>query len=102
VLGIGYADGVPRQLSNQMEVLFNGQRLPQVGAITMDQLVIDATDCSSLELGSVVTLLGQNGDDEITPSHWSERCQTIPWEILCGFKHRLPRLHAVDESPRPH
>jgi alanine racemase len=102
VLGIGYADGVPRQLSNQMEVLFNGQRLPQVGAITMDQLVLDATDCSSLELGSVVTLLGPNGDDEITPGHWSERCQTIPWEILCGFKHRLPRLHADDESPGAH
>jgi alanine racemase len=102
VLGIGYADGVPRQLSNQMEVLFNGQRLPQVGAITMDQLVIDATDCSSLELGSVVTLLGPDGDDEITPGHWSERCQTIPWEILCGFKHRLPRLHADDESPGAH
>lgn len=102
VLGIGYADGVPRQLSNQMEVLFNGQRLPQVGAITMDQLVLDATDCSGLELGSVVTLLGPDGDDEITPGHWSERCQTIPWEILCGFKHRLPRLHADDESPGAH
>ena len=97
VLGIGYADGVPRQLSNQMEVLFNGQRLPQVGAITMDQLVLDATDCPNLEVGSVVTLLGHDGDEEITPGHWSERCQTIPWEILCGFKHRLPRLHADDE-----
>ena len=102
VLGIGYADGVPRQLSNQMEVLFNGQRLPQVGAITMDQLVLDATDCPSLEQGSVVTLLGHDGDDEITPGQWSERCQTIPWEILCGFKHRLPRLHADDESPGAH
>jgi len=102
VLGIGYADGVPRQLSNQMEVLFNGQRLPQVGAITMDQLVLDATDCPNLEVGSVVTLLGHDGDEEITPGHWSERCQTIPWEILCGFKHRLPRLHADDEGQGAH
>ena len=102
VVGIGYADGVPRQLSNQLEVLFQGQRIPQVGAITMDQLVLDASDCPALESGSVVTLLGPNGDDEITPGHWSELCQTIPWEILCGFKNRLPRLHAEDESPGAH
>lgn len=98
VVGIGYADGVPRQLSNQLEVLFEGQRLPQVGAITMDQLVLDATDCPALEVGSVVTLLGQEGDEQITPSDWSDRCQTIPWEILCGFKHRLPRLTATQAA----
>ncbi len=98
VVGIGYADGVPRQLSNQLEVLFHGQRLPQVGAITMDQLVLDATDCPALEVGSVVTLLGQDGDQQITPSDWSDRCQTIPWEILCGFKHRLPRLTAAQAA----
>jgi alanine racemase len=92
VVAIGYADGVPRQLSNRLEVLFQGQRLPQVGAITMDQLVLDATDCPQLDVGGVVTLLGRDGDQEILPSDWSERCQTIPWEILCGFKLRLPRL----------
>jgi alanine racemase len=104
VVGIGYADGVPRQLSNQLEVLFQGQRIPQVGAITMDQLVLDASDCPALESGSVVTLLGQDGDQQIRPSDWSERCQTIPWEILCGFKHRLPRLTAAQaawEGPTP-
>ena len=92
VVGIGYADGVPRQLSNKLDVLFEGQRLPQVGTITMDQLVLDATECPGLEVGSVVTMLGRDGTEEITPSDWSDRCGTIPWEILCGFKHRLPRL----------
>lgn len=96
VVGIGYADGVPRLLSGRMEALFADQRLPQVGAITMDQLMLDATHCPELEVGSVVTLLGReaSGGAEISPSVWSERCGTIPWEILCGFKHRLPRLHA--------
>jgi alanine racemase len=98
VVGIGYADGVPRQLSNQLEVLFHGQRLPQVGAITMDQLVLDVTDCPGLDVGSVVTLLGRDGDQQITPSDWSDRCQTIPWEILCGFKHRLPRLTSAQAA----
>ncbi len=98
VVGIGYADGVPRLLSNQLTVLFGGQHLPQVGAITMDQLVLDATDCPALEVGSVVTLLGRDGDQEIRPQAWSEHCGTIPWEILCGFKHRLPRLAAGSQA----
>lgn len=98
VVSIGYADGVPRQLSNRMDVLFDGQRLPQVGAITMDQLVIDATEAPRIEVGSLVTLLGEQGGESISPLDWSERCGTIPWEILCGFKHRLPRL-AVPPEP---
>jgi len=92
VVGIGYADGVPRLLSNRLEVLHGGHRLPQVGAITMDQLVIDATDAPDLETGAAVTLLGEDAGQRIDPHHWSEPCGTIPWEILCGFKHRLPRL----------
>jgi len=95
VVGIGYADGVPRLLSNTLEVLHRGQRIPQVGAITMDQLVLDATDAPGLDQGSVVTLLGRDGEACIDPLAWSEPCGTIPWEILCGFKHRLPRLPAT-------
>ena len=92
VVSIGYADGVPRLLSNRLQVLFGGQAVPQVGAITMDQLVLDATDAPALDVGAVVTLLGDDADARIDPQAWSEPCGTIPWEILCGFKHRLPRL----------
>jgi alanine racemase len=101
VVSIGYADGVPRQLSNRLEVLFEGRRLPQVGTITMDQLVIDATESPGLDVGSVVTLLGEQEGETITPGDWSERCGTIPWEILCGFKHRLPRLSQSDQVTGP-
>jgi alanine racemase len=101
VVSIGYADGVPRQLSDRMDVLFRGQRLPQVGSITMDQMVIDATDTPRLEVGAVVTLLGTHDDETIGPGEWSERCGTIPWEILCGFKHRLPRLALGEGATEP-
>jgi len=101
VVGIGYADGVPRLLSNRLQVLFRGCPVPQVGAITMDQLVLDATDVPALEAGSIVTLLGDDGDARIDPQAWSEPCGTIPWEILCGFKHRLPRLVEVDPATGP-
>lgn len=92
IVGIGYADGISRALSGRISAISNGQLLAQVGAITMDQLVLDATDQPDLESGSVVTLLGQDGDINISPQHWSDQCDLIPWEVLCGFKHRLPRL----------
>ena len=43
VVGIGYADGVPRHLSNQMQVLIRGEIIPQIGAITMDQIMLDVS-----------------------------------------------------------
>ena len=92
VVAIGYADGVSRCLSGQISVLHAGRRLPQVGAITMDQLVVDATDHPTLEVGDVVTLLGADGDAVIHPQEWAELSDSIPWEVLCSFKHRLPRL----------
>ncbi|MFM9110560.1 MAG: alanine racemase [Prochlorococcaceae cyanobacterium] len=100
VVAIGYADGVPRLLSNRLVVLHKGHRLPQVGAITMDQLVIDATTAPDLDVGAVVTLLGRSGSARVGPDDWSETIGTIPWEILCGFKHRLPRLGPGDATTR--
>jgi alanine racemase len=98
VVGIGYADGVVRSLSNRLEVLAHGQRLPQVGKITMDQLVIDATDCPALTAGDVVTLLGEASGGSIEACEWAELADTIPWEILCGFRQRLPRLPVGHEA----
>jgi alanine racemase len=97
VVGIGYADGVPRNLSNQLTGLIRGRRVRQLGAVTMDQLMIDVTDIPHLEAGEVVTLLGEDGRDRITADDWATTLGTISWEILCGFKHRLPRV-AVGQS----
>ena len=88
IVGIGYADGVPRRLSQQLEVLVAGQRLPQIGTITMDQIIVDVSKLPTVQVGDVVTLLGT----EITADDWAAQLDTISWEILCGFKDRLPRL----------
>ncbi|MGF1492297.1 MAG: alanine racemase [Microcoleaceae cyanobacterium] len=98
VVGIGYADGVPRNLSNQMQVLVQGQWAQQVGAITMDQLMIDVSPLPDLQVGEVVTLLGQDGEFSISAEDWAEQLGTISWEILCGFKHRLPRISEIREA----
>jgi alanine racemase len=92
ILGIGYADGVPRRLSQQLQVLIQGQRVPQIGNITMDQIILDITALPLVQVGDIVTLLGQSGSLQITADDWATQLETISWEILCGFKHRLPRL----------
>jgi alanine racemase len=99
VVGIGYADGVPRRLSNRMEVLVKGQRVPQVGTITMDQIMIDVTTVQA-NVGDVVTLIGSDGVEatgftqpqEITIQEWAEALGTISYEIACGFNQRLPKI----------
>jgi alanine racemase len=92
IVSIGYADGVPRNLSNQMQVLLRGEAVSQLGVITMDQIVIDVTDLADAAVGDVVTLLGQDGGDRrILAEEWSQLLDTIPYEIVCGFQQRLPR-----------
>jgi alanine racemase len=92
VVGIGYADGIPRNLSNKMQVLIRGQRVPQIGTITMDQLMLDVSALPDVGEGEVVTLLGTEGKEQISAEDWANQLNTISWEILCGFKHRLPRV----------
>jgi alanine racemase len=97
VVGIGYADGISRNLSNQMTAIVQGQLVPQIGAVTMDQLMLDVSQVPNLQEGEVVTLLGQDGKESISAEDWAEILGTISWEILCSFKHRLPRV-AVSRS----
>ncbi|MEQ8384931.1 MAG: alanine racemase [Coleofasciculus sp. A1-SPW-01] len=92
VVGIGYADGVPRNLSNKMTGLIRGQRVSQIGAITMDQLMFDVSNIPDLQVGEIVTLIGRDGDRQISADDWAISLNTISWEIICGFKHRLPRV----------
>ena len=92
VVGIGYADGIPRLLSNQMQVLVKNEYVRQIGAITMDQLMLDVSKIHDLKEGDIVTLIGGSLDHRLTADDWADRVGTISWEILCGFKHRLPRI----------
>jgi len=92
VLSIGYADGVPRNLSGKINVIHNDKLYPQVGSITMDQMMVDITGSSEIKVGSTMVLLGSDGDKTISPLDWARESNTIPWEILCSFKNRLPRV----------
>jgi len=92
VLSIGYADGVPRNLSGKINVIHNNKFYPQVGSITMDQMMVDITDSNEINVGSIMVLLGSDGDKTISLLEWARKSNTIPWEILCSFKNRLPKV----------
>jgi alanine racemase len=96
-VAIGYADGVPRGLSNRIKVAVHGQTVAQVGTITMDQCLIDVTHVPGVAVGDPVTILGK--EERTTADDWARALSTISWEILCGFKHRLPRLYVTQSEP---
>jgi len=92
VVGIGYADGVPRNLSGQLQAIARGRKVPQLGAVTMDQIIFDVSTVPEIAAGETVVLLGSAGGETISADDWAEQLGTISWEILCGFRHRLPRV----------
>jgi alanine racemase len=90
---IGYADGVSRSLSNKIYGIINGQKVRQIGNITMDQIVLDITDAKNVKKGDIVTLLGQDGNEFIAIDEWAHILGTINYEISCNLKFRLPRIY---------
>lgn len=97
VLTAGYGDGVPLALSNQGKVLVQGKVCPIIGRVTMDQTIIDLSDCPQGRVGDRATLIGRNGHCEITATEFSQSAGTIPWEALCSITKRVTRIYT---SPR--
>jgi len=90
-LPVGYADGYPRHVRGA-EVLLAGQRVPIVGAVCMDMLMIDVTDLPASALDGPVTLIGRDGVEEITVDQLARWAGTVSYEILCGISKRVPRV----------
>jgi alanine racemase len=92
---LGYGDGLRRCLSNKASILLNGIRYPMVGNICMDQFMVDIGRDPGY-VGDIVTIVGKEGDEEITIQELSHLAGTIPYEILCGFNDRLPRIFQTE------
>lgn len=90
-VGIGYADGIPRNLSNQNAVVkIKDHYATIIGRICMDQLVVDITECTDVRVGDIVTLLGEN--QNISAEEIASISGTITNELLCGLGSRLQRI----------
>lgn len=85
---LGYADGVPRLLSNNIFGTVKGKKVPQVGNITMDQMMFDVTGLD-VKTGDIITLLDENNSID----EWAKILNTINYELTCRLKVRLPRVY---------
>ena len=96
---IGYADGYSRLLIPGAKVIINGKFAPVVGRICMDQCMIDVTDIGPVKTGDEVIILGQSGGLKINADDYAQILGTINYEILCMFKHRIPKVYIKNSKP---
>ena len=95
---IGYADGYPRVLSNRGKVIINGQFAPILGRICMDQMTVDISNIENVDIGTDVTVIGQDGDLSITFDDIADMCNTISYEIMCNISIRMPRVYVKNNK----
>lgn len=92
-LPLGYAEGIDRALSNRGAALVGGRRCPIVGRVCMDMSMVDVTEVPGVHVGGRVTLLGRDGDAEISADDLAEWSGTIAYEVLARLPLHLPRTY---------
>ena len=92
VLPIGYADGYPKQMGRSAKVLIHGQKVPVLGAVSMDMVVLDVTDVKqAVNVGDEVVLLGPQHNELISLADFSSWSRQSEYEAICGISKRVPR-----------
>jgi alanine racemase len=90
-LRLGYADGYPRAVSSQAQMLLRGQKLRQIGRVCMDQVLLEVGDFDT-QVGELVTVFGTTG---ITADDVAVWAATNSYEILTGIGGRVERLYVA-------
>ena len=90
---VGYADGYPRALSSKGRVLIRGQYAPIIGRICMDQFMVDVTEIEGVSVMDDVTLIGTDGEHQISVEEIANITGTINYEIVCDISKRVPRVY---------
>ncbi|WJQ82241.1 serine racemase VanT catalytic subunit [Brevibacillus brevis] len=94
IVSIGYADGVPRMLSQVgATCLIRGKRRPIICFVCMDQLIVDISDMEEVQRGEVVTFIGRDHEEEITSEEMAQSCKTITNELVSRLGERVKRVY---------
>lgn len=88
----GYSDGYRRTMTNKVSALINGKKVKVLGRICMDQLMIDVTGIDNVCIGTKVTLIGKDGQEEITASDLAKVINTNHYDILSNISPRVDRI----------
>ncbi len=91
VLPVGYYDGYPRLASGKAHVLVNGKRCPVLGRVMMNHLIVDVTHAVTSEAPLVATLLGKDGEEQVSAEALAGWAQTIPYELVTRLGAHLAR-----------
>lgn len=91
---VGYGDGYPRSLSNKGYVLIKGYKVPIVGRVCMDQLMVDVTEIpEEIRTGDRVTLIGKDGNECITAEELGDLSGRFNYELMCDLGNRIARIY---------
>ena len=93
VVPLGYADGIPRALSNKGSFVVDGVRCPIVGRVAMNMTVVDITHAPKAHAASAVTLIGTDGEGSVTADDWAAWSDTINYEIVTRLPSTLSRIY---------
>jgi len=94
-LGIGYADGLLRSLSNKGHFLIRGKRVPLIGTVCMDMTMADVSNVSGVRVGDVATVFGRDGKAFLPVEEQAAKAGTISYELLCAVGERVPRVYVT-------
>lgn len=92
---LGYGEGIPRHASGRLSAAVNGHRVPIVGTVAMDQVVVDLGDLPA-KRGDIVTLFGPGDDGEPTAEEWAAAADTIGYEVVTRIGGRVARTYRGD------
>ena len=93
VISAGYADGLPRSLTNKGRVIVRGQFAPLVGTVSMDLTTADVTDIPGVAVGDVATFYGVDGNATQYVSDVARQLGTVTSELCCALGTRVPRFY---------
>lgn len=89
----GYADGIPRGLSNKGYVLIHGKKAPITGRVCMDQFMVDVTDIENVNVRDEVVIIGEQGGEIITAEEVGDISGRFNYELVCDISKRVPRVY---------
>lgn len=90
---VGYGDGYPRSLSNKGYVLIHGKQAPILGRVCMDQFMVSVDDIPGAQEGDEVTLIGRDGDAQLTMEELGALSGRFNYEFACNLGQRIPRVY---------
>lgn len=90
---VGYADGFWRSNSNKATFIIKGKKVPLVGRVCMDQLMVDVSSIPDVRAGDEIIIMGEDNGEKISAMDIADLNNTINYEIICAVGKRVPRYY---------